>query len=396
MIEQSNVDTGNFKKNLFCITVGGIILTILFTIVIVYTYKGITKFIEQFKILMEQAESGDLTVRGEIYIKDELGELTELFNRFINSIRNLICEAKETSATVASSSEEIMKASDEVSKTAEEVASNIASVAENHSKQAEFTEQSNNAVKSVVSGLNRITENTGRISGLANKAMETVTDGLTSLKHQSERMSNTKNTSENVTNVIFNLSTKSKEIGDVIAFINGITEQINLLALNAAIEAASAGEAGRGFTVVANEVKKLAELSKESTQKINNLIGEVQADIKKAVVEVDNTNISIDEQADSLKLTDDSFNIIQKSVFEVTNKIKEVALETEAINENAICVEKSIKNIVDIIDKNALNTEEVASATHEYKDSIQKVATSMNFLSQMSNTLQQSVDKFKV
>jgi methyl-accepting chemotaxis protein len=396
MLEQANVDTNTFSRNLIIIIAIGIIVTILFTILISHTYKGITRFIEQFKKLMKQAEGGDLTICGEIYKNDELGELTEHFNKFIKGIRNLIFEAKKTSTTVAASSEDIMKASDVVSKTAEEVAANIESVAENHFKQSELTEKSSNDVNSVVTGLNRITENTGHISGLASKAMETVNDGINSLKNQSERMINTKSTSKNVTNVIFLLSEKSKEIGSVIKFINGITEQINLLALNAAIEAASAGEAGRGFTVVANEVKKLAELSKESTKKINDLIQEVQFDIDKAVSEVNNTNVSIDQQAASLELTDEAFNLIKKSVFEVTNKIEEVATETKAINQNAISVEESIKNIVNIMDKNASNTEEVASATNEYVASIQKVAASINYLSQMSNNLQESVDKFKV
>ena len=80
----------------------------------------------------------------------------------------------------------------------------------------------------------------------------------------------------------------------------------------------------------------------------------------------------------------------------MTNKIEEVATETKAINENAISVEESIKNIVNIMDKNASNTEEVASATNEYVASIQKVAASINYLSQMSNNLQESVDKFIV
>ena len=199
MIKQSDIDANNFNRNLICIAALGIVLIILFTFLIISTYKDITRFIEQFKTLMEQAESGDLTIRGEIYKKDELGQLIERFNRFIDRIRTLVSEAKETSITVAYSSNEIMKTSDEASSAAEEVASTISTLAESASNQAKLAEQSNNSVKGVVEGLNRITENTFYINELSNKAMETVTNGTASLKHQRDRMSNTKNASQNVT-----------------------------------------------------------------------------------------------------------------------------------------------------------------------------------------------------
>lgn len=396
MIKQSDIDANNFNRNLICIAVIGMILIIFFTFLILSTYKGITRFIEQFKTLLNQAENGDLTIKGEIYKKDELDELTERFNRFISKVRNLISEAKEASATVVYSSNEIMSTSDQVSRSAGEVSCTISNIAESASKQAELADHSNNAVMDVVEGLNLIAENTLYISNLANNTIETVTDGTKNLKQQINRMSNTKNAAQNVSDVISDLSTKSNEIGNVVEFINEITDQINLLALNASIEAARAGEAGRGFTIVAKEVENLAVLSKESTQKISTLISEVQADIEKAVFEVTTTNTSIDEQAISLKLTDNSFSLIQKSVFEVTDKIKEVATETDIINKNAIDVEKSINNIANIIEQNAANTEEAASSTEEQTASIQEVSSSIAVLAELSSNLQTSIDKFKV
>ena len=164
MIKQSDIDANNFNRNLIYIAVIGIILIIFFTFLILATYKGITRFIEQFKRLLEQAEIGDLTIKGEIYKKDELDEVTERFNRFISKVRNLISEAKEASTTVAASSNEIMNTSDQVSISAEEVSCTISNIAENASKQAELADKSNNAVMYVVKGLNRITENTLYIS----------------------------------------------------------------------------------------------------------------------------------------------------------------------------------------------------------------------------------------
>lgn len=396
MEKQSDVDANSFKQKISLVAILGIILTICFTVLITTTYKGITKFIEQFKTLLEQAEDGDLTIRGEILKRDELGQLTDRFNRFLDKIRILISETKETSVTVAASSNEIMKTSDEVSRAAEEVAGTIANIAESASQQAMLAEQSNGSVKGVVEGLNRITENTVNINELANKSIEAVSQGTASIKYQHDKMFDTKNASQNVTEVISDLATKSDNIGKVVEFINGITGQINLLALNASIEAARAGEAGRGFSVVANEVKKLAHLSEESTQKISILIKEVQTDINKAVAEVNNTAHLAEEQATALKQTDDSFKLIQQSISEVANRIKEVADETKDINENAVDVQKIISDITSLLEQNAIGTEEVASATEEQTASSQEVAASISHLAELSESLQKAIVKFKV
>jgi methyl-accepting chemotaxis protein len=396
MIKTSESDKNTFTKYLIILVGLGLVATIVFTIIIMATYKGIKMFINQFKSLMEQAEKGDLTIKGEIHKKDELGEVTSKFNEFITSIRNLISETKEATETVALSSNEIMKTTDEISNTSQEVANTVSDLAESTSKQIEFAEQSNEKVKVVVEGLKKITTNSIYINKLTNTAIETVNSGASTLKEQIKIMDNTKDSSKKVSEVIWNLSTKSNEIGEVVEFINGITEQINLLSLNAAIEAARAGEAGRGFTVVANEVKKLAELSRESTLKISKLITEIQSDIKKSVEEVSNTNQSIDKQAVALKNTDDSLKKIEISVFEVTQKIKEVTAETEAINNSTSVVEEAIGKIVALIETNASSTEEVAASTEEHTASIEEISASMNVLTDLSNNLEKTIQKFKV
>ncbi len=396
MIKTSENDKNTFTKYLVILVGLGLVATIVFTIIIMSTYKGIKMFINQFKSLMEQAEKGDLTIKGEIHKKDELGEVTSKFNEFITSIRNLISETKEATETVALSSNEIMKTTDEISNTSQEVANTVSDLAESTSKQIEFAEQSNEKVKVVVEGLKKITTNSIYINKLTNTAIETVNSGASTIKEQIKIMDNTKDSSKKVSEVIWNLSTKSNEIGEVVEFINGITEQINLLSLNAAIEAARAGEAGRGFTVVANEVKKLAELSQESTLKISKLITEIQSDIKKSVEEVSNTNKSIDKQAVALKNTDDSLKKIETSVFEVTQKIKEVTAETEAINNSTSVVEDAIGKMVALIETNASSTEEVAASTEEHTASIEEISASMNVLTDLSNNLEKTIRKFKV
>lgn len=396
MLNQSKIDLHNFRKTLICIMIISILVILFLTFMILSTYKDITKFIEQFKKLMKRAESGDLTVKGEVYKKDELGQLTEQFNSFIEKIRGLISNAKHTSITVASSSDQIMKSSEEVSNASEQVTENISNMAAGAEEQAQLARRGSDLVSNVAKGLNEITEDTIYIRQLANEAVETVNDGVINLKYQSDKMLNSKETSYRVAKVISELSKKSIEIGQVVEFINGSTKQVNLLALNASIEASRAGEAGRGFSVVANEIKKLAELSKQSTDQIGNLIKDVQVNIEKAVTEMNDAQNSISDQASSLKLTEESFKTIENSVSKVTTKINEVFTKVDAVNKDTASVESSIKNTVSIIEENASSTEDVVSATEEQTAAIQQIASSITYLSELSKNLEDTIEKFTV
>lgn len=396
MINEANKESLNFRKTLSGILLFSICVIVFLTILILSTYKGIKNFISELERVINKAEQGDLTVEGRVYSKDELGMLTKQFNKFLSEIRFLISKARETSVVVLSSSHEILKSSEETSKASEEISATVTSISEGALEQSKLAHEGNNLVKDVSISLHSIADNTLNISDLANKSMKIVNNGTRILEYQRNKMSHSQKASQNVSEVISELSIKSSEIGQIIGFINGITGQTNLLALNASIEAARAGEAGRGFSVVANEVKKLAELSKESTEKINNLIIEVQRDIEKAVIEMNNTKISIDEQSSSLQSTENAFNDIKLSVSEVVNKINAVSYETQIVNSNILSVENSINNIENLVTESASFTEEAASITEEQTASMVEISSSINELTELSKDLQNTLEKFIV
>ena len=395
-IKESNIETAKFNKNLIIIVTLGIICILIFTVVIALTYKGITRFINEINNLIEKAEEGDLTVRGKVYKKDELGQTTEKFNNFISTIGEIIKEVEKTSEVIAVSSNEINKSSENLRDVSEDITETIGNIAVSSNNQSQLIQEGNESVKEVIGGIHSISENTKYIDNLAYGAVENVKLGVENIKNQNDKMEITKTASENVTNVISTLSIRSEEIGKILEIINQITDQINLLSLNASIEAARAGEAGRGFTVVANEIKKLAYQSQESTDRIHNLIVEVQNDVEMAVKEVNNTKSSIKDQEDSLKNIDESFRNIKESVFEVTNKIKEVYNKTKVINENASLLEGSMENITGIISETAMSTEGVSASIEEQSASIYEVASSMGELTDLSSKLQNIILKFKL
>lgn len=399
-IASMNLASENKNKQLegylFIIITISICLIILLTLMTLLTYKNIEKFIKQFQVIMKKAEEGDLTVQGSVFSKNELGFLTIRFNKFIENIKVLILETKEMSYLVASSSNNILKNSDETTKTSQQISETISEVANGATRQSTLALQSNDMVVSVTRDLNKVTEATNHMKELAMETDKIVTQGISSIKFQNDKMVDSKNTTEEVSSSILNLSTKSADIVQFVEVINGISSQTNLLALNASIEAARAGEAGKGFAVVADEIRKLADSSSSSTSKIEELIKAIQNGINETVSKMEKFQKSMEEQTESIKNTESIFWKIKESTSKVNNEIIEISNKTQIIDKNSISLEKAISNITNVIEENAAASEEVAASTEEQVASIEEISLSISSLTKSSDKLKQFLDKYKV
>ncbi|MBW9159110.1 methyl-accepting chemotaxis protein [Clostridium tagluense] len=371
-------------------------IIILLTLMTLLTYKNIEKFIKQFQVLMQKAEDGDITIQGTVFSKNELGFLTIRFNKFIENIKALILETKEMSYLVASSSNDILKNSDEAAKTSQQISQTISDVANGATRQSALAVQSNDMVVSVTRDLASVTEATNHMKKLAMETDEIVTQGISSINFQNGKMLDSKNTTEEVSSSILNLSTKSADIVQFVEVINGISSQTNLLALNASIEAARAGESGKGFAVVADEIRKLAESSSSSTSKIEALIKAIQNGINETVSKMGKFQKSMEEQTESIKNTENIFWEIKDSTSKVTNEIIEISKKTQIIDKNSLSLEKAINNISNVIEENAAASEEVAASTDEQVSSIEEITLSISSLTKSSDKLKQFLDKYKV
>ena len=196
--------------------------------------------------------------------------------------------------------------------------------------------------------------------------------------------------------VIKDLDSKSAEIGKIIEVITGIADQTNLLALNAAIEAARAGEHGKGFAVVADEVRKLAELSRQSASQISGLIEVIQKETHQVVEMMNKGTVEISEGTQLVEETGRTFDQILKSIENVSSEIQEVSAISEEMSASVQQVNASIEEVTKIARDSVSSTAEIASATEEQLASMEEVASSSASLANLAENLREMVGKFKI
>ncbi|WP_449537820.1 methyl-accepting chemotaxis protein [Ferdinandcohnia sp. Marseille-Q9671] len=370
-----------------------IFIGLILAIIIV---RSITKPLSILVDVTDKVSNGDLTQTIQVKNNDELGKLGNSFNKMLLSLRELITHVGEKSELLAASSEQLSASSEQNSQATEQVANAITEVAAGTDEQLAMMKETNEVIIEMSKGIQQIKGNTQHVSETATEAMGVVSTGEKSIKQSIEQMQIINESVENLGTIVDTLGKRSDEINQIVNVISEIASQTNLLALNAAIEAARAGEHGKGFAVVADEVRKLAEQSAKSTDTIRELIGSIQNDTKLAVESMNKGTVETEKGIQVVNGAGESFRRIQQFVDHVTSQIQEVSASIEQMAVGAGQVVETVAQVDEISSRNTAQTQDVSAATEEQLASMQEIASSAASLSYMAEELQEAVKKFRL
>ncbi|MGE4319031.1 MAG: methyl-accepting chemotaxis protein [Deferribacterales bacterium] len=343
------------------VTIG--IMIVLYLINTRYIFKRL----EKVGNALNQIAAGDFTVRMDVKSDDEVDELVKSTNKMASDVSEALSVVADSVASLASTSAEL--------------SSNAETIASGAIEQSEMAASTASAVEEVNSTVIEVAQNAANVSNSAEEASSSVSAGHSLVEETRNMMEKIASTVSDSAATVRKLGESSEQIGQIIQVIDDIADQTNLLALNAAIEAARAGEHGRGFAVVADEVRKLAEKTVKATQEIAEMIQGIQADTGGAVAGMFEGVQQVEEGQKKAEEAKEALDIIQTNVKSVSNEVDMIARATDEQASATEMMAQSIENISRITGENSLASKETAMAVEQ--------------LSHLAADLQSLVSRFK-
>ncbi|MGE7093309.1 methyl-accepting chemotaxis protein [Lysinibacillus sp. NPDC048646] len=381
--------------NLTLIVIG---IAFVLGILVIWKYaSSMTKPINKVAEAMVLFADGDLT-RENIEIKsdDEIGKLASAMNQMQNKLKDMIYKISQASDLITRSSDELTQSANEVKMGTEQVALTMHDLATGAEGQAHHSSELTSLMDSFTSDLHKTNKYGEDIHQSSVEVLNLTNDGSHLMASSNEQMSKIDNIVQNAVEKVKNLDAQSQEISKLVIVIKDIANQTNLLALNAAIEAARAGEHGKGFAVVADEVRKLAEQVAFSVNDITGIVTNIQDDFDVVTGSLEDGYKEVKQGTHQIKATSETFDTISHSITDVVESVKLIATNLSIVAEDGQKMNSSIQEIAAVAEESAAGIEQTTATTEQASTSMEEMAGKSAQLADLALKLNELIAQFKL
>lgn len=326
-----------------------VIISIMVTTIAGSIIRPINRTVEAMDKISQG--DGDLTQHIEAEGNDEICRMVRHFNLFVDKIHHLVYEARQSTDQVATAAEEL-----------DMITTNSSQLIQ---KQTDETDQMATAINEMAQTIDEVAQNAAEAAQAAGKADHQAASGSQKVEAAIDSLDQLVIKVQSSADVIHHLEERSESIGSVLSVIRDVAEQTNLLALNAAIEAARAGEQGRGFAVVADEVRQLAGRTQQSTEEIHSIISALQNTAGEAVTEMRSSLIQADQTVEVAREAHNALEEIRAAVTQINEMNIQIASAAEEQTAAASEISKNVSNMVELAGQGNAWTQQTATASHE-------------------------------